>query len=268
MAFFYILLIAVVQGITEFLPISSSAHLILLSKFFQQNEHSVEIDISVHFGTLLAISLYFRQDVLILLKGLKQNISGNYKDQDAKFFRLLLLATVPVVFVGFVIFSTDIIDALRSLEVIGWSTILFGLALYFADKHGKSNRTKKSWNSRDALIMGLWQAIAIIPGSSRSGTTITGARILGFSRTDGTELSMVMSIPTILASSCLLVYHLIMVDVSFSGVKILLISSFGSFVFALISLTFLFRFIKIHSFSVFVLYRVIIGTSILVLAYN
>lgn len=268
MAFYYILMIAVVQGITEFLPISSSSHLILLSKFFQQIEHGIEIDISVHFGTLVAVILYFRKDVLILVKGFKHNISGNYKEHDAQFFRLVLLATAPVIITGFIIFSTDIIDTLRSLKVIGWSTIIFGFLLYFSDKYGNSDRTKSSWDNKDAIIMGIWQAVAIIPGSSRSGTTITGARFLGFSRTDGAELSMLMSIPTILASSCLLAYNLIISEVSFSGIKILLISSFFSFIFALLSLVFLFRFIKIYNFSFFVVYRVIIGLSVLFLAYS
>jgi len=268
MAFYYIVLVAVVQGITEFLPISSSAHLILLSKFFQQAEHGIEIDISVHFGTLVAICLYFKKDVLTLINGFKQNISGNYHNHNAQFFRLILVATIPILLVGFIVFLTDMISALRSLKVIGWSTVLFGLLLYLSDKYGKSCRAKRLWNIKDALIMGCWQAIAIIPGSSRSGTTITGARFLGFSRWDGTELSMLMSIPTILASGCLLVYNLTMFEADLSGIKILLTSFLCSFIVALISLVFLFRFIRNYNFSLFAVYRIIVGSGILFLAYN
>tara|TARA_Y100001968_G_C19193454_1_gene636349 strand:- start:23 stop:829 length:807 start_codon:yes stop_codon:yes gene_type:complete len=263
MALYYISLLAIIQGFTEFLPVSSSAHLVLLSKISSAEGHSLELDISVHFGTLLALLIFFYKDVFKLLLGLKENISGNFNTLEAKTFRLLIVATVPVFLVGIILIFTGLVGFIRSIRIIGWSMIVFAILLYIADRYGKTNRKKKEWTLRDAIFIGLWQSIALIPGASRSGTTITGARILGFSRLDSTQLSMILAIPTILGSTSILVPDLITNSYPIAEIRDIVLSTFFSFLAALISLFLLIRYVKKLNFTPFVLYRLLLGLFLL-----
>ena len=268
MGFFYISLLAIVQGITEFLPVSSSGHLLLISELFDQPDQSLQIDVAVHFGTLLAIVMFYRNDFKSLLNGLHKNLVFNFIDNNARFFRLLVLATLPVTCAGFVLKFTGFIYEMRSLKVIGFGMIIFGLILYISDKYGKKNRFKRDWSYKDALIMGVWQAFALIPGTSRSGNTISGAMFLGFSRESSVNLSLIMSIPTIFASSFLLFVDFIKVDFESSNSSIIVLSICLSYLAAIIALSLLVRFVRTNNFVPFVVYRLIIGSFILYLAYN
>ncbi len=268
MGFFYISFLAVIQGITEFLPVSSSGHLLLISELFNQPDQNLQVDVAVHFGTLLAIILFYRKDFKSLLNGLHKNLVFNFFDSDARFFRLLALATLPVICSGFILKFTGLIYEIRSLKVIGFGMITFGLILYIADKYGRKNRSNTDWSYKDALIMGIWQAIALIPGTSRSGNTISGGMFLGFSRESSVNISFIMSIPTILASSSLLLIDLIRIDFKSADPVSLLICALLSFFASLVALNLLIFYIRKRNFTPFVMYRLILGSLILYLVYS
>ncbi|MGD9864378.1 MAG: undecaprenyl-diphosphate phosphatase, partial [Pseudodonghicola sp.] len=199
-----LILIAVIQGITEFLPISSSGHLILLPGLTGLADQGQVIDVAVHVGTLGAVIVYFWRDVAEGLAGLPRLMRGKADTPGARLALGLVIATLPVVIVGLVLNLTGLSDAMRSITVIGWTMLIFGIVLYWADQTGPSVKGAADWGVRDALIMGLWQAVALIPGTSRSGITITAGRQMGYTRSEAARLSMLMSIPTIAASGVLL----------------------------------------------------------------
>ena len=267
MGFFYISFLAIVQGITEFLPVSSSGHLLLISQLSNKPEHNLQVDVAVHFGTLLAIVLFYRQDIFLLISGLYENIKRNFSHKDAVFFRRVLIATLPVMFFGLILQLTGLIKELRSLRVVGYGMIVFGVILYISDKYGPKDRLKTDWTNKDALIMGVWQAAALIPGTSRSGNTISGGLFQGFSRNSSVDLSLIMSIPTILASTALLSIDVIKVDFKSSDTNVLISATSMSFLAALVALNLLVRFIRTYSFTPFVIYRIILGVTILYLSY-
>lgn len=267
MGFLYISFLAIVQGITEFLPVSSSGHLLVASQLFNKPEHNLQLDVAVHFGTLLAVVLFYRQDLYFLISGFYENIKRNFNHKDAIFFRLLVIATFPVILAGLILQSTGFINELRSLRIVGYGMIVFGIILYISDKYSPKNRLRTDWTYKDALIMGIWQAAALLPGTSRSGNTISGGLFLGFSRSSCVTLSLIMSIPTILASTLLLSIDLIKVDFENSDATILISATSLSFLAAILALTLLVRFIKSYSFTPFVIYRMVLGSIILYLSY-
>ena len=268
MAFFYVNILAIVQGITEFLPVSSSGHLLLLSELFNQPDQTLQIDVAMHFGSLVAIILYYKKTFISMVSGIHKNVTFNFDHNDARFFRLIILATLPIITAGLFLKSTALIYEIRSLKTIGYGMILFGIVLYFADKYGKQNRVKTDWSFRDALIMGLWQAFALIPGTSRSGNTISGGMFLGFSRESSVNLSMIMSIPTILASSLLLSIDLVDVNLKNSDLPVILLSAFLSFLASLGALYLLMKFVKTRDLTPFVIYRLVLGSVILYIVYT
>ncbi len=263
----YLLLLALVQGITEFLPVSSSGHLILMPGLMGQADQGVALDVAVHVGTLGAVILYFRRDVARMFIGAFDIVRGRFKTTDAQLTLLLAIATVPVLIFGVILKLTGLIDAMRSITVIGWTMLIFGIVLYWADKTGAEQKVEANWSLRDAIIMGLWQALALIPGTSRSGATITGARALGYAREDGTKLAMLMSIPTILASGVLLTGDVI-AEANWSLARDAAIGAALSFVAALIALSLMMRLLKSVSFTPYVIYRVILGVILLAIAYS
>ncbi len=212
MPLFQLILVAVIQGITEFLPISSSGHLILLPQLTGLDDQGLTIDVAVHVGTLGAVILYFWPDVAKALGGMGRLLRGKVDTAGAFLALCLIIATVPVVIAGLILSATGLDEAMRSVAVIGWTMLIFGIVLYWADMTGGERRNDTEWTMKHALIMGLWQVLALIPGTSRSGITITGARQLGYDRASGAKLAMLMSIPTILASGLLLA-----VDVAAEG---------------------------------------------------
>lgn len=263
----HLLILALIQGITEFLPVSSSGHLILLPKLTGAADQGLAIDVAVHVGTLLAVILYFRADVRIAAAGTLRLMRGKVDTQGAFLALCLAVATVPVVLAGLALKLSGLDDMLRSVAVIGWTMLIFGIVLYWADQTGAQDKAAADWTLRDALVMGLWQVIALIPGTSRSGITITAARQLGYSRTDGARLSMLMSIPTIAASGLLLGIDVIQtadVQAARDGA----IAAVFAFFAALLALTLMMRLLRSVSFTPYVIYRILLGIILLVYAYS
>ena len=262
MGFFHLTILAIIQGLTEFLPISSSGHLILISKLFLV-ENNLQFDISVHLGSLIAVMIYFKNDIKSLSLGLRDSFNLRFNTANSKFLRYIIFATIPVIFFGFLVKYTGLINDLRSILIIGLSSIIFGILLLVSDKFGKNNKKLLDLNLKDSIIIGLGQSISLIPGSSRSGTTITFARLLGYSRINSSKISMIMSIPTILASGILLINDLIFLNYNFINITKLLYSSLLSFIVAYLCLILFFFYIKRYNFTIFVLYRCILGILIL-----
>jgi undecaprenyl-diphosphatase len=179
---------------------------------------------------------------------------------------LLAIATVPVVIVGFILNLTGLEQAMRSVAVIGWTMLIFGLFLYWADQRGATDKVERDWNLRDAVIMGLWQAVALIPGTSRSGITITASRLLGYRREDGARIAMVMSIPTIIASGLLLGADVVG-QADWSLLKNGAIGAGMAFVAAYLALSLMMRLLRSVSYTPYVIYRVILGLVLLGIAY-
>lgn len=267
MTLFHLILVALIQGITEFLPVSSSGHLILLPNLTGLDDQGQVIDVAVHVGTLGAVLLYFHRDTARLLRGIPKLISGNTGDPDARLLMLLSIATIPVVLAGLAFSVTGLDDALRSITVIGWTMIVFGLVLYWADRVGETEKSGDNWSLRDAVVMGLWQVLALIPGTSRSGITITGARQLGYGRAEAARLAMLMSIPTILASGALLGGEVI-ATADAQAARDGAIAALFAFLAALTALWGMMALLKRISFTPYVIYRVILGAVLLFIAYT
>ncbi|SLN71163.1 Undecaprenyl-diphosphatase [Roseovarius gaetbuli] len=266
MPLFHIFLVAVVQGITEFLPISSSGHLILLPKLTGLQDQGQMIDVAVHVGTLMAVMIYFWADLRDAILGLPHLMRGRADTTGARLALLLLIASVPVIAFGLLLHLTGLEAEMRSIAVIGWTTLVFGLLLYWSDQIGDTVKTAKDWNIQDAMVIGVWQAIALIPGTSRSGITITGARFLGYERRDAAKVSMLMSVPTIFASGIFLggeVFLKADMALLHDG-AIAALFAFGA---ALLALSLMMRLLRSVSFTPYVIYRIILGLSLLGFAY-
>ena len=183
-----ILILSAIQGISEFLPVSSAAHLVLVSKYYAFTNQSLLIDICLHLGSLLAIIIYFRDDLFHFIN-------------NKKFLIKILIGTIPIIPVGYIIYQTGLIEQLRSLEVIGWMSLIFGILLYVSDRSKVTKKIDTEFTNKSALFIGLFQVLALIPGVSRSGITITSGRMLGFNRFDSAKISFFLSIPTLTAAS-------------------------------------------------------------------
>lgn len=267
MPFYLLILVALVQGITEFLPVSSSGHLILISELSTAPDQGLAVDVAVHIGTLFAVVIYFWRDVSLGLAGIPRMLTGRIDTQGARLAFLLMIATIPAIAFGLILKLTGLSEAMRSMTVIGWTMLLFGLLLWWADQRGGVAKTDADWTTRDAVTMGLWQAVALIPGTSRSGICITAARMLGYSRADSAKLAMLMSIPTIVASGTLLGIEVAATadaQVARDGA----IAAGMAFVAALLALGLMMRLLRSVSFTPYVIYRVALGVVLLVIAYS
>ena len=267
MPILHLILIAVIQGITEFLPISSSGHLILLPGLTGMADQGQVIDVAVHVGTLGAVVLFFWRDVAEGLAGIPKLLCGQTDTPGARLALGLVVATIPVIIVGLVLNLTGLSDAMRSIKVIGWTMLVFGIVLYWADQTGADTKDGRDWGIKDAVIMGLWQAVALIPGTSRSGITITAGRQLGYSRTEAARLSMLMSIPTIAASGILLGAE-VAAEADMAVARDGAIAAGFAFVSALVALVLMMRLLRSVSFTPYVIYRVVLGAVLLVIAYR
>jgi undecaprenyl-diphosphatase len=265
MPILHLVLVAIVQGITEFLPISSSGHLILLPNLTGLADQGLVIDVAVHVGTLGAVVLYFRKDVARAISGLFK--LGTPSDPDARLALGLVIATIPVVIAGLLLKLSGYDEALRSITVVGWMTLIFGIVLYWADQSGPQEKTSTDWSLKDALTMGLWQVLALIPGTSRSGITITSARQLGYERGEAARLAMLMSIPTILASGALLGLE-VAASMDGGAARDSAIAAAFAFVAALLALHFMMRLLRSVSFTPYVIYRIALGIVLLTMAYT
>ena len=257
--------IAVVQGITEFLPISSSGHLRLIPVLSDWPDQGLAIDVAVHVGTLLAVIAYLWRDVLAMLGGLIRLGSG-MAHPGVRLMLYLLVATIPVVAAGYAV--TEFLGSAwrNSLEVIAWATLGFGLLLHLSDRIGLTVRRLEHMGLWSAFAIGLAQALALIPGASRAGVTMTAARLLGFERRDAARFSMLMSIPTILAAGAFAAGELVE-----SGDPVLqsnaLLAGGIAFVAALIAIAAMMGWLRRATFAPFVIYRVILGAALLGIVY-
>ncbi|MGR3316769.1 MAG: undecaprenyl-diphosphate phosphatase [Roseovarius indicus] len=267
MPLFHLIIIALIQGLTEFLPISSSGHLILLPRLTGLEDQGQAVDVAVHVGTLVAVLLYFWSDMRKAFGGLPRLLIGKADTEGAKLALLLLISSVPVIAFGLILKLTGLDAYLRSVAIIGWTILIFGILLYWADQFGETTRTQENWSLTDAMVVGVWQAIALIPGTSRSGITITGARFLGYNRHDAAKLSMLMSVPTIIASGMLLSGEAIM-NADLALLRDCGIAAALAFVAALLALTIMMRLLRSVSFTPYVIYRVVLGVILLVIAYS
>jgi undecaprenyl-diphosphatase len=263
--FLHIVVLALVQGITEFLPISSSGHLILVPIVAGWPDQGLMIDVAVHVGTLGAVLLYFWRDVWMMLAGLGRVARGRW-DPGARLAVLVIAATLPVVVAGFIL-DHFYPQGLRSIEVIGWTTLLFGIVLYLADAFGLTVRRMEHMRFSDAAVIGVSQVLALIPGTSRSGITMTAARMLGFDRIDAARFSMLLSMPTILGAGTLKGLELYQ-----SGDAQLTADAFAvaglAMVSALVAITLLMAWLRRATFTPFVVYRVVLGVLLLAFAYG
>ncbi len=266
MPLFHLVLVALVQGITEFLPISSSAHLILLPALTGMADQGLVIDVAAHIGTLAAVILYFRRDVAAATVGLGRLLMGRADTPGARLALHLAIATLPVMAAGLALRLLGLTEALRSVTLIGWTTLVFGLLLYRADQTGAERLQAAGWRLPQAVLLGLWQAVALVPGVSRSGIVITGARFLGFARADAARLSMLMSIPTTLVSALLLG-----AEVAVAGDGALArdgaIVAALTLVSTLAALAIMMRLLRTVSFTPYVVYRVLLGAALLIYSY-
>lgn len=267
MTLFNLTLIAIIQGITEFLPISSSGHLILLPALTDLEDQGLVIDVAVHIGTLFAVMLYFRRDVAAAFAGLPDMLRGRFESLGARLALCLVIATVPVMIVGLIFKLTGMMEAMRSIALIGWTMIIFGVVLYATDRMGRFHKTTADWSQRDAWILGLWQAVALIPGTSRSGICISGARLLGYARHDAARISMLMSIPTIIASGALMGGD-VLLRMDAQAARDGAIAAVMAFFAALAALAFMMKLLQTVSFTPYVIYRLALGGALLWVAYG
>ena len=248
-----IFVLSLIQGITEFLPISSSSHLILISDFLNYEDQSLSIDISLHIGSFIAVTIYFNKDILNFFKN--------------KFlFLKILISSIPVMIIGFFVAETGAIEEIRNIKMIAWTTLIFGVLLYISDKFKLKNNINKNFTYRTAILIGLFQIISLVPGVSRSGIAITAARLLNFKRLDAAKISFLLSIPILGAVSLFGIKNLILSE-SFYFTKINLIAIFLSFLISFITIKFFLVYIKKFSLNIFVYYRIVLGFTLLALAY-
>ena len=248
-----ILILSVIQGISEFLPVSSAAHLVLVSKYYAFTNQSLLIDICLHLGSLIAIIFYFRNDLFNFIK-------------NKKFLIKILIGTIPIIPVGYILYQTGLIHQLRNLEIIGWTSLIFGIFLYISDKSKDTKKIENEFTNKSAIIIGLFQVLALIPGVSRSGITITSGRFLGFNRFDSAKISFFLSIPTLTAASIIGIYN-IQKEGSAELNFLAIIAVIFSFIFSYATIAFFLNFIKKFNLNVFIIYRIILSFFILGVVY-
>jgi len=248
-----VLILSVIQGISEFLPVSSSAHLIIFSKIIDFSNQSLIFDVGLHLGSLLAILFYFKKELL--------NITN-----DKKLFNLLLIGSIPLILIGYIFYSTGIIDSFRNLKIIAWTTLIFGLLMYFADTFKVEKKIEKNLTIKNILIIGIMQILAFVPGVSRSGITITAGRFLNFDRHDSTKISFYLSIPALMGASVLSLKDAVNENVEFNF--FLIISIILSFIFSYLTIKYFLIYTKRFSLKFFVIYRIVLSIIIFLIIYN
>jgi len=249
-----IIILSIVQGISEFLPISSSAHLNIVEIIFEFNSNSLMIDVSLHLGSLLAVIFYFRRELLDLRN-------------NQKLLSLLIIGSIPIVIAGYIISSTGLVNLLENnLKIIAWTTLIFAIILYFADKNKFDKKISSNLNLKTILYIGLFQILALIPGVSRAGITITAARFFRFNRFDSSKISFLLAIPAIAGASVLQLKNAI--GQSFEFNYLIIISITLSFLFSYFTVKFFLDYINKFSLNVFIIYRIIISIILFIITYN
>ena len=263
MDFLSIIILGFVQGIAEFLPISSSAHLIIFRDLFGigqgMDAHlALTFDLALHFGTLLAIGIYFFKDFITMIsKGFTKGI----KDEQGKMLWYLVVATIPAAIAG-VLFEEVIENTIRkNYVVIALALAVMGVIIYFADKYSKSSNNLKKMTIKDALIIGCSQVLALIPGFSRSGTTIATGRILGINREDAAKFSFYLSAPVVCGALVLQLLKKATWTVIAANLGTFILGVLISFVVGLLCIKYLLKYLHNHNFKVFMIYRIILAIS-------
>ena len=266
MPLLHMIVLSVVQGITEFLPISSSGHLVLVPLLNGWKDQGLSMDVAMHVGTLGAVMAYLWRDIVDMLVGLGRMLKGKGVNEHARLAFYLIAATLPVIAAGLAM-DHYYPDGIRSMMVIGWTTLGFGVVLWLTDRFGVTIRKMQHLKLFDVMIIGFAQCIALIPGTSRSGITMTAGRLLGMERQDCARFSMLMSIPTIIGAGVLKGYDLykagdvVQIDTALSVAGLAFVSAF-------IAIALMMKWLKKASFTPFVIYRIILGGFLLALSYG
>ena len=247
-----VLILSAIQGVSEFLPISSSAHLILVSSLYEFKSSSLLIDISLHLGSLFAIIYYFREDLL--------DVKNN-----KRLLSLIVIGSIPLIIVGYILYTTGVIYNLRNIKVIAWTTLIFGIVLYIADRNRFHKQISSNLNLKTILFISLFQIFSLVPGVSRAGITITAARILKFNRVDSGKISFLLSIPALAGASFLGLKDVFTQSINFNYLVMIAITA--SFIFSFVTVKYFLIYINKFSMNVFVIYRVIIALILFALIY-
>ena len=263
----HLILLSALQGITEFLPVSSSGHLILFSKFTTFPDQGLALDVAVHVGSILAVMIYFSEDLWKMFKGLlKTYFIPTFRDANARTFWLIVVGTLPIVFVGLFLKENGM-EWLRDTKIIGWTILGYGILLFIADKFGMTIRKIEHLSPLDAFLIGCAQCLALIPGTSRSGITVTMGRFLSLERREAAKFSMLLSIPAILAAAALVAFELYQQDnmaaiiTAFDGITY-------SFISSILAIYIVMWWLKKSTFLPFVIYRIFLGGFLLLDSYG
>tara|TARA_Y100000591_G_scaffold231173_1_gene202105 strand:- start:373 stop:1131 length:759 start_codon:yes stop_codon:yes gene_type:complete len=248
-----IFILSLIQGVAEFIPVSSSSHLIIASEYLNLKNQSLSVDVSLHIGSFIAVILYFYRDIL------------NFYENKELFFKIFI-SSIPVMLVGYFLVKTGGIEKIRNLETIAWTTMVFGILLYISDKFKMKKDVKEHFSLKSAIFIGLLQILSLFPGVSRSGIAITAARLLNFKRTDSAKISFLISIPILGAVSGYGFLNILFSkDSSFTQIN--LIAILFSFIFSFLTIKYFLKFLKRFSLNIFVIYRILLGLLLLKLAY-
>ena len=247
-----VIILSVIQGVTEFIPVSSSAHLIIISNISNFNLNSLEVDVSLHLGSLLAIVVYFWRDLIDFSKNKKK-------------LYLIFFGSIPLIIVGYVLYISNLIYHLRNLELIAWTTLIFGVLLYFSDKNKTDKILEKDLSKKDIIFIGMLQILSLIPGVSRSGINITAGRFVKYSRIDSAKISFFLSIPALAGASLLGLKDILKDPFEFNSIIFLTISI--SFIFSYLTIKFLLYYLNKFSLKIFVFYRIILAFFLFTVIY-
>jgi len=251
--YFETFILSIIQGVSEFTPVSSSAHLILFSKINNFNISSLQLDISLHLGSLIAIIFYFRKDLFNFTKNKSLAI-------------LIIVGSIPLIIIGYIFYSTGLIDYFRNLKIIAWTTLIFGILLYFSDRSQIKNKLDMKLSYKNILIIGLFQVLAIIPGVSRSGIVITASRFLNFDRIDSSKIAFYLSIPALGGASFLGLKDIFKTEIILNSIFIY--SIILSFIISYLTIKYFLVYVKNFNLNLFIYYRILLALILFVIVYN
>ena len=247
-----IIILSAIQGISEFLPISSSAHLILVSNLYDLKSSSLLIDISLHLGSLLAIIFFFRKDLFDLRN-------------NKRILSLIIVGSIPLIIFGYILHSTELIHLLRNIKVIAWTTLIFGIILFFADQRKINQNIHTNLNIKSIIFIGIFQILALVPGVSRAGITMTAARFLKFNRVDSSKISFLLSIPALAGASFLGLKDAFNLSIEIN--YLIIVAVILSFLFSYMTIKFFLSYINKFSLNIFIIYRIIISFILFYIIY-
>ena len=247
-----IFILSLIQGVAEFLPISSSSHLIIVANFLEL-EKNLSIDVSLHLGSFIAVVVYFYKDIVNFFK-------------DKILFFKIIISSIPVMLIGIILVETNLVEKIRNIETIAWTTLIFGILLFISDKFKIEKTIERNFSFKSAIFIGFLQVLALIPGVSRSGIAITAARFLGFKRVDSAKISFLISIPILGAVSIFGLNNIVFSE-NQDFTKLNIFAIFSAFFFSLITIKYFLKYLNKFSLNIFVYYRVLLGIILMVIAY-